>query len=92
MNNELDEGCRAVIINSEAGNNGIHVIVGKYIGEVYGWRGKRRWAIDTSVISTHGDYATHMQEHQLRRIDDEELGSWEAVEALCKWKPSTEVI
>ena len=69
-NNRIEEGCLAVLIHSTAGNDGKFVTVGKFIGNVYGWVGDRRWEIDRTVRGTWGDPCNHMQEHQLLRIDN----------------------
>ena len=68
-NNKIEEGCLAVIIHSTAGNDGICVTVGRFIGELDEWVGERRWEIDRHVKATIG-YTNHMQEHQLLRIDN----------------------
>ena len=100
MSKRIIEGCRAVIVNSEAGNNGIEVTVGKFIGCQLTMAGDTRWAIDKRVNTVSGitgrpsGTAQSMEEYQLRRIDDdsEELSSWETVEALCNWNPEKQTV
>ena len=70
-NNRIEEGCLAVLIHSTAGNDGKFVTVGKFIGQVYGWVGDRRWEIDRVFEADIGGFfGNHMQEHQLLRIDN----------------------
>jgi hypothetical protein len=93
MSKPIEEGCRAVIVNSVAGNNGVIVTVGKFVGEVLGWEGCKRWEIDKNLPAAHGSIATTMQEHQLERIDDEgeQLSSWESVEKTIGFVPNREI-
>ena len=90
----IETGCKAEIVNSSAGNNGIVVIVGKCLG------GKRldacdlgnkfgdRWAVDIPLLTNFGATIQHIGEGQLRRIDDEDkdtMISWEQMSDL--WIP-----
>ena len=63
------EGCQAIIVNSNAGNDGKTVTVGKYIGYIDKWFGKNRWEIDIVVFSTQGNPVKSIDESQLMRID-----------------------
>ena len=93
MNKEIEEGCRAVIVNTKI-NNGKIVVVGKYIGDVGNSfnHSMHHWEVDTLISYTGGGKFMHIDAHFLNRIDDEELGSWEEIEALCNWNPSKESI
>ncbi len=90
----ISAGCRAVIVNSVAGNAGILVTVGEFVGKVQGWVGYDRWEVDKIVNGTYGDKACHIRERQLLRIDDaqQELGSWDQIEADCGYSPNREVV
>ncbi len=67
---QIETGCLAIIINSKAGNNGICVTVGKFIGEVDRWLGSKRWEIDRTLYGHLGNSANHAEEYQLMRIDN----------------------
>jgi hypothetical protein len=94
----IEEGCRAVIVNSTAGNDGIIVTVGAFIGDVEceipgKWFAENRWNIDKELTSFDGLIKySHISERCLRRIDDnnEELSSWEAVEKTIGFVPNRE--
>ena len=84
MTRPIEVGCRAEIVNSFAGNDGMRVRVLDYVGTVNGFNYKNRWRISSYVVTTAGDLANHMGELQLRRIDDDlEVGSWDD----CVWVP-----
>ena len=99
MSKPIESGCMAVIVNSTAGNDGIIVTVGKFVGIEDGCSGRNRWAIDKKVRSvgvktkTFKGYIKSVDEHQLRRIDDnnEKLSTWEAVESICGFNPAKDV-
>ena len=66
----IETGCMAIIIGGERGAYaGMQVRVGAFLGELEGWAGKRRWAIDKSLKSRYGDQVNHRQECNLLRID-----------------------
>lgn len=67
--NKIEAGCLAIVINSEAGNDGRFVTAIDYIGHVRGYVGKFRWSIAGTLPDTEGDPISHMQESQLMRID-----------------------
>lgn len=67
--NRIEEGCLAIVINSCSGNDGKTVTVGKYIGNVPGYVGNRRWEVDRPMPAIFGEIIYHMQEKQLLRID-----------------------
>jgi len=100
MSKPIEAGCRAVIVNSIAGNDGIIVTVGEFIGEINGAFGARQWAIDKKlrgvgrVSGEERGYQSHISEHQLRRIDDneEKLSTWEEVEKVCGFIPAEHAV
>ena len=67
---EIEPGCLAIIINSEAGNDGICVTVGKFLGKVLGWRTGSRWEVNKPMNTTLGNTVCHVEERQLMRIDN----------------------
>lgn len=74
----IEEGCMAVIINSWAGNNGICVTVGKYLGYVKGKMYTDQWEIDRSLqtVSASGSPSGSYRcasERCLMRIDGGEF-------------------
>lgn len=87
MSGKIETGCQAVIVNSKAGNNGIEVTVGKFIGEVLGYAYSDRWEIDKAIKSIYeigggaAGTAEHCSERELRRIDfnGREITSWDAL-------------
>ena len=90
MGKAIECGCRAVIVNSEAGNDGVEVTVGVYIGKITGWAGNR-WMVDKSLTVSNPDYdgetCLHAHEGSLQRIDydgNKKL-SWESLEHI--WTP-----
>ena len=100
MSKPIEEGCRAIIVNSKAGNNGIEVTVGKLIGKVPKYGDQPVWATDKllkKVYRLNGKSAPSehcIAEKNLRRIDDnnEELSTWEAVESICGFNPAKQKV
>lgn len=87
----IEEGCRAVIVKSRAGNEGTVVTVLRYIGKIDGWGGDDRWEIDTPLKNTLGAQPEcHVRECCLKRIDDEETTTWEHVAKTCHFIPGRE--
>jgi len=81
---KIEAGCLARIVNSKAGNNGIVVEVGNFIGDVNGWTHGSRWEISKSIISSWGDYSNTCAERCLQRIDgNRKTVSWSA----CEFQP-----
>lgn len=74
---ELEPGCRAVIVNSKAGNNGVIVTVLNYAADAnegldnLAARNGDRWYIDTEIMTTSGSKINHAGERVLKRIDDD---------------------
>jgi len=66
---KIEAGCKAIIINSRAGNDGIGVIVIRYIGTVKGWSHPSHWMIDKTITGDQGSSANHIDESNLMRID-----------------------
>jgi hypothetical protein len=96
MSKPIEEGCRAVVVNSKADNNGVIVHVGEFIGDddSFGFpHNKRHWSIDREIMSTDGSIGSSIPECLLKRIDDdnEELSSWEAVEKTIGFVPNREI-
>ena len=99
MSKPIEEGCRAVVVNSIAGNDGTEVTVLEYLGDVKVVKGNKVWRIDKKlkiVGSKSGDdrgISGLIDERQLRRIDDndEQLSTWEAVESVCGFNPAKDV-
>jgi len=46
------KGDTAVIIRSDSGNDGVVVVLGKFLGKVEGFIGDDRWEVDVPLIST----------------------------------------
>lgn len=74
----IEEGCLAIIINSIAGNNGICVTVGKFIGELPDYEYPDLWEVDKALKSIDGWGVTYegdrmCAERQLLRVDGEEF-------------------
>lgn len=72
----IEPGCLAIVINSYAGNNGITVTVGKFIGEHPDYYGHDRWEVDRPLKAVYEvgeqpfkDNCFHARECQLLRID-----------------------
>ena len=88
MSKPIEEGCRAVIVNSKAGNNGIKVGVLKYFGKASTYRGlDDAWEIDTTLQGVVLADCV-VPEYQLQRIDDydgDEKTSWEEMKDI--WTP-----
>lgn len=94
MSKKIEPGCRAVIVNSQAGNDGIEVVVFSYIGDVNTVNGLRfdqgrRWNIDKIVPTDRGNMISHIAEMHLKRIDDydgNKKASWD--DACNVWTPN----
>jgi len=67
----IEKGCLALIIKSNAGNEGITVIVGNFIGAIDGWGGVDNWEIDKSLPSMLGNAVPmHYRGSWMIRIDN----------------------
>lgn len=66
---KIEPGCKCIIINSAAGNDGICVTAISYCGYVKGFYLKNQWLIDISVQNCFGSYVNYADESQLMRID-----------------------
>jgi hypothetical protein len=88
----IEEGCRAVIVGSAAGNDGIIVTIGKYIGHVNGWVEDNYWEIDKAINSKHGTKHDFCGEKKLRRIDDEDTTTWEHVAETIGFIPNKQTV
>ena len=92
MSKPIEEGCRAVIVNSEAGNNGTVVSVLKSLGEhnYGGGEMHHTWEVDIVLIGK-ATIDNRVPEFQLKRIDydGDETTTWEAMKDI--WTPEIEV-
>ena len=82
----IEEGCRAVIVGSLAGNNGIEVTIGKFLGYIKGW--DDRWETDKILNGTRNDKNNSIRESQVRRIDNYDGNT--KVEWSELWQPLKE--
>ena len=94
MSKPIEAGCRAVVVNSAAGNNGLVVTVDGLAGPPgfnrYDPKDGQVWRTKEPIpfFRLLGDdgAAPLAPEKYLRRIDDDhELGSWDD----CVWKPDS---
>ena len=86
MSKPIEPGCKAVIVNSRAGNNGLVVRVIRYIGDVPGFGHTSRWEISEYLKTDQHHYVNHAGEACLRRIDDDnDVISWDDKRSV--WKP-----
>lgn len=75
---QIEEGCLAIVVNSQAGNNGTCVTVGKYLGTVLPWEDDDRWETDIrlkSILISTGEPVPgcrHCSQSRLLRIDSYE--------------------
>lgn len=87
---KIEAGCKAVIVGSKAGNNGIIVTVLGFAGEPgfdgFAAREGICWWIDCEINSAHGRLINHIGENLLRRIDDDsrQITSWDALADIYK--------
>jgi hypothetical protein len=88
----IEEGCKAVIVNSAAGNDGIVVTVGKFIGDKKEWVYGSHWEIDKTITSRRGQRINFIAEAQLRRIDDEDTTTWEHVAETIGFIPNKRLV
>lgn len=77
----IEPGCLAVIIRSDAGNEGKVVRVLKYIGKIKGFAGADYWETDTPINSTIGEMFRLSRESCMMRIDGEDFSHEEREEA-----------
>jgi len=84
----IERGCKAIIINSRCGNDGIIVTVGNYIGKSEKLVLGDVWEIDKLIPSTNGWVSMEIPEENLKRIDydGDEKTSW--VELKRIWQPN----
>ena len=93
MNKPIEAGCRAVIVNSIAGNNGVVVKVLEDAGVSHFFGGGidgyyTSWIVDKYLPSIDGDMGNEVPENQLRRIDDydgNDIVSWDDMKDI--WQP-----
>ena len=89
----IEAGCKAVIVNSRAGNNGIVVtVLGVANENIYAAYSCTIWNIDKCIITSLGVETNTIPELALRRIDDDsrQVTSWEALADI--WTPSKETV
>ena len=65
----IEKGCQAIIINSNAGIDGKTVVVGNYIGNVFGLDHNDMWEVDIDIPYTWGTIERVAPEVHLMRID-----------------------
>ena len=95
------EGCRAVIVNSQEGNNGIIVRVLNRAPDDHSFstpQATNRWHVDKAIRSSHQGDLNHVGECMLIRIDDDEQSkdkytrqpttTWDK----CVWQPNKETV
>ena len=88
----IEKGCRAVIINSRYGNNGIIVNVGDKIGYIKGINtlAGAQWTVDQPIKymkegRKRPKVRYNVGEKHLRRLPD---SGWDKIEELCGWRPN----
>jgi len=64
------EGDLAIIVNSQAGNEGKIVQCIKYIGTYKDYYGNDRWKINTPILNSIGKLSYTVRDSQLRPIRD----------------------
>jgi len=84
----IERGCKAVIINSHCGNNGLIVTVGDYIGSSAELVLGDVWEIDRLIPSTNGWVSMEIPQKNLCRLDydGDQKTSW--VELKRIWQPN----
>lgn len=90
----IEPGCKARIVKSHAGHEGLIVTVLDIAGD-FGLDGcdrdgqyGKRWNIDVTLTTNRGFAVSHIGEGQLKRIDDYDGNkkiSWEDMEDI--WSP-----
>ncbi len=97
----IEAGCRAVIVNSVAGNDGILVtVIGAAPDNDLMVDARNRWYVDKkikSIVLETGETfpsSCTIAEVKLQRIDDDQqkLGSWYQIEADCGYFPNRELV
>ncbi len=84
---KIEAGCRAVIVNTKT-QNGLEVMV---LGAHNGM--PDIWDIDKTVMSYFDEQITWANSIHLRRIDDDELGSWDnEVFKNLDWHPNKQLV
>jgi hypothetical protein len=88
MNNKIEKGCLAIVVDSSRPENlGKVVTVGEFLGRVSPVEGDDQWAVDVRQLCNNGTTAVFFQrEKNLMRIDnyDEDMYSLEQIEQLEK--------
>jgi hypothetical protein len=70
MNNKIEKGCLAIVVNSSRSENlGKVVTVGNFIGKIEGILGEDAWEVDTPMVTKFGKIIHHQRESYLMRID-----------------------
>jgi len=85
MTKKIEPGCRCVIVNSEAGNEGVVVTVKRNLGIVPGVKTNfgDRWEIDGLVNSTTNTPINNVGEYQLKPIDEDNDEAFERFKLAC---------
>jgi hypothetical protein len=87
MNNKIEKGCLAIVVNSSRPENlGKVVTVGNFIGKIEGILGDDAWEVDAPMVTKFGKIIHHQRESYLMRVDsyDEDVYTLEQIEQLEK--------
>jgi hypothetical protein len=89
----IEEGCRAVIVNTVMNNGKTVTVIGRTpIPYPYdGCVGNDGWLVDTPIEYSDGDYH-FIDEKYLRRIDDEDTTTWEHVAETIGFIPNKQLV
>jgi hypothetical protein len=89
MNNKIEKGCLAIVVNSACSENlGKVVTVGEFLGDVSPVAGNDQWVVDVPQKCTSGLTVLFQREKNLLRIDsyDQDVYTLEQIEQLEKEK------
>lgn len=87
MNNKIEKGCLAIVVNSYCPENlGKVVTVGNFIGAKDWLEGDDVWEVDVAQMTTSGEEVYSQRECNLLRIDsyDQDMYNDEQIEQLEK--------
>lgn len=85
MNNKIEKGCLAIVVNSYCPENlGKVVTVGNFIGAEDWLEGDDVWEVDVAQMTTSGEEVYSQRECNLLRIDnfDQDVYTLEQIEQL----------
>lgn len=78
------EGDLAIIVSSEAGNEGKIVRCIRFIGKVHGWDGSDRWKIDQELVGVFGGRTMTCRDSRMRPLRNP---GEDAKDETLLWKP-----